>query len=361
MTYCRDCNHESEEFFDFSSVKNILMMTGSPVLNKPQDLGSQLSLIDPVNFGYERNFLDDYCQQSYYDKRWSFRPGGLERLTSRIADKFVMRDRHSANIVIPPQSIQYHDLVIDPETYPEQYGVMATLNKHAAILLEENKAMPILYIIALITRKRQAACYPEGIEIKNPEGEVIYKTECKESIKVDKLIKENGEWSGLIPELGDERIVVFSQFKGPLKELHKRLTTAGYKVARYDGDTPPDMRTEIQMDFDIKHTKPEDSKYQIVLCNYRTGGVGLNLTGATQVIELDSEWSPGKQSQARGRVDRIGQTKETTVHVIRLAGSIDQWLDQLNEQKADMVEGLENNIDAAQALRDAILGDTWDQ
>lgn len=356
---CNDCGNEAETFFEFNSAKNVLMMTGSPILNRPQDLWAQLNLIDPVNYSSERQFLRTYCYQDWYTKKWSFNPGGLERLVKQISSKFVKRDRESAGIKVPPQEIMNHDLTLDPEVYPEQYKVLQGLNRHATIILDSERAVSVLYMIALITRKRQATVYPEGIELKDPDGQVVYKVDCQESIKLDFLIKPNGELgsfstpTGLIPDLGKERIVVFSQFKSPLKELERRLSLAGYQVGRYDGDTPESIRQELQLDFDRK-TMGDEPKYQIMLCNYKTGGVGLNFTGATQVIILDREWSPGKEGQALGRVDRIGQTEETTVHVIRVKNSIDTWLDALINQKKDMIDGFESEVDLAQSLRDHI-------
>jgi len=357
MSTCRECDTVSTESYEFNSAKNVLMMTGSPILNRPQDLFAQLNLIDPLNYNSERRFLQAYCRQDWYTKKWSFAPGGLERLVKQISAKFVKRDRESAGITVPPQEIINHDLTLDPEEYPEQFKVLQGLNKHAAIILDSEKAVSILYLIALITRKRQAIVYPEGIELKDQDGQVVYKVDCHESIKLDKLIKANGETNsyetptGLIPDLGDERTVVFSQFKQPLKELERRLKAAGYSVARYDGDTPEDIRQEVQLDFDRK-TMPEKPKYQILLANYRAGGVGLNFTGATQMIILDREWSPGKEGQALGRIDRIGQTEETTVHVIRVKQSIDIWLDNLIQQKKEMIDGFESEIDLSQSLKD---------
>lgn len=349
---CRDCDHVEEDFFGSNSAKNVLMMTGSPILNRPQDLWAQLNLIDPVNYASERHFLQAYCRQDWYTKKWSFNPGGLERLVKQISAKFVKRDRETAGITVPPQTLINHDLTLDPAEYPEQFEVLQALNKHAAILLGDGKAVSILYLIALITRKRQAIVYPEGIELKDQDGQVVYKVDCHESIKLDRLIKEGtDEPEGLIPDLNGERMVVFSQFKQPLKELERRLKKAGYSVGRYDGDTPEAMRQELQLDFDRK-TMGEKPKYQIMLANYRAGGVGLNFTGATQVIILDREWSPGKEGQALGRVDRIGQTEETTVHVIRVKQSIDIWLDGLIAQKKEMIDGFDSEIDLADSLRD---------
>jgi predicted component of type VI protein secretion system len=40
--------------------------------------------------------------------------------------------------------------------------------------------------------------------------------------------------------------IVFSQFKTALSEFEKRLTAAGVRVARFDGDTPDKLRLEIK-------------------------------------------------------------------------------------------------------------------
>jgi SNF2 family DNA or RNA helicase len=155
-------------------------------------------------------------------------------------------------------------------------------------------------------------------------------------------------WEGLIPELTEDgnmelgsRVVVFSQFKGPLKELESRCNSAGISCVRFDGDTPQNIRDEAKMDFDRKYAEAEGytPKWQVMLANYRTGGVGLNFTAATETIILDKEWSPGKQDQAYGRTDRLGQTEHTNVHVLRIPRTIDVWMDQLNDEKAKMIDG----------------------
>lgn len=377
---CSACEYEPSEFFQFNSVKCVLPMTGTPILNKPHDLFALLTLIDPIAFNDQRRFLDMYAEQDIYTKKWKFQYGGLDRLTKQLASKFIMRDRHSAGIVIPPQDIQYYAMEFDKEEYPEQWKVMETLNKHAAILLGSesedgpNEILPVLYMIALITRKRQAIVWPAGIQLKNKEGMVMFNVSAYESIKLDKIIKRpNGdpEFSGLIPELvgiydednhngtgyDGERVVVFSQFKEPLKELEKRLQEANIPTVRYDGDTPADIRADAQIDFDAKFCNADDYqlKYQVILCNYKTGGVGLNFTGATQMIILDEEWNPGKADQAYGRIDRMGQTKETTVHVLRVKNSVDTWMAQLIQDKADMVEGFESTVNLQQEMYDAIM------
>lgn len=356
---CMRCDWQSNnthdfewDFLDRKSVKHVFPMTGTVILNKPQDLYAQLSLVDPVNFRSEHNYLRDYCMQDMYTNKWRFKPGGLESLKNKLSGKFLARDDKSAGVVRPKQSILIHDVELDPEQYPGQYRVIEQLSKHAQIIMEASKAkMNILATIALITRKRQANVWPAGIRLKNEEGDVVFSVgdEVKESVKLDKIITTDGS-EGLIPEFtedGDKqlgaRVAVFSQFKGPLEELERRCRNAGISVVRFDGDTPDAVAEEAKRDFDRRYADQEgyNYKWQVILANYRKGGVGLNFTSVTETIILDEEWNPGKQEQAYGRTDRIGQTQENNIHIIRIPRTIDSWMVALNEEKANLIQGFE--------------------
>lgn len=366
---CNNCEWTSRdndyEAYARCSVKNVFPMTGTPILNKPQDLFPMLNLLDPVGFYGERDFLYRYCIQNSYTLKWEFRPGGMESLVKNLSGKYIGRDRKSAGVVLPKQEILVHEIELDPADYPGQYKIVKEISEHAQILLESG-TMNILATITLILRKRQANVWPAGIKIKDAKGDVVWSVgdEITESVKLDRLARyENGEWTGLIPELTadgnmelGERVVLFSQFKEPLAELELRLTAAGISVARFDGDTPEALRAEIKTDFNRTYCDQPgyEKKYQVILCNYKTGGVGLNFTSATQMIILDEEWNPGKRDQAYNRIDRIGQTEETTVHILRIPRTVDSWMAALIHEKEQMIGGFEAESSLAQAMLEAL-------
>jgi len=359
----------SREFGDLRSVRNVFPMTGTPILNKPTDLFSMLSLIDPVHYSDKNRFNRTYCIQDSAGK-WMFQYGGLDRLVKNLSGKYIARDRKTAGVTLPKQDIVVHSIEMDSTIYPGQAKVIKDLSRHAMVILSNGAKLPILYTIALITRKRQANVWPAGIELKDENGIVVFSVgdEIKESIKLDRICGKAesglpGDYEGLIPDLtgnGDltngERIVVFSQFKTPLAELESRIKDAGISVVRFDGDTPEDIRNQVKIDFDRKYCDQigYEPRWQVVLANYKTGGVGLNFTAATQMIILDEEWNPGKQEQAFNRIDRIGQTEETTVHILRLEKTIDNWMADLIDSKRDMIEGFETKVDLQASLLKAM-------
>lgn len=366
---CFDCTYIQEEFGEFCSVKNVLPMTGTPILNKPQDIFPLLHLVNPVVFSDPRSFLVAYCRQNN-DGKWVFLPGGEARLASKLAGLYVARNRDQAGVKIPKQSIQVHELELDPALYPKQWEAYQILQKKSALLVndmlaeEENKAvLPVTAMIALITRERQMAVYPAGITFRHPKTkEILFQSDVTESIKLDYII--NPENKGLVPQFvldEEERVVVFSQFKQPLIELERRIKAAGISVVRYDGDTSKELAQEVQIDFDRRNQDPDKPhRWDVVLCHYKKGGVGLNLNAATQTILLDEEWNPGKEDQAHGRTDRMGQTEETTVHVLRIRNTVDMWMAKLIAAKGKMIEGFETHVDLQQELLDILRGEKKD-
>lgn len=336
------------------SVKNVFPMTGTPILNRPQELFPLLHLILPETFVFERDYLNDYCVQDAFTGYWGFRPGGMQRLISQLSGRYIGRDEKSAGVDLPPQEEIVHELEITPEEYPLQYRIIEQLTKHAQIILESGKKITPMATIALITRKRQANVWPGGIKLKNEDGEVIFEVseEVDESIKVDKVVKMVEEFT-----LSNERVVVFSQFTGSVREAAKRLERVGVKAVVLDGSTPSGLREQIKLDFDRSRfiNGETEPKWDVVLCNYKTGGQGVNFTAATQTIIVDEEWNPGKRDQAYARTRRIGQTERTQVHILRLKRTVDTWLANLIDLKEELVTGFEAGAsNLGQAMLDAM-------
>ena len=60
-----------------------------------------------------------------------------------------------------------------------------------------------------------------------------------------------------------------------------------------------------------------DPRIFCFILSTRSGGLGVNLTGADTVIFYDSDWNPTMDAQAQDRCHRIGQTRD--VHIYRRA------------------------------------------
>jgi len=63
-----------------------------------------------------------------------------------------------------------------------------------------------------------------------------------------------------------------------------------------------------------------DERIFVFILSTRSGGIGVNLTGADTVIFYDSDWNPTMDAQAQDRCHRIGQTRD--VHIYRYVQSL---------------------------------------
>lgn len=333
-----------------SSVANVIPMTGTPILNRPDEIFSMLHLIDPVAFDTVTNFQQDFCERDYKGK-WGWGYAGKSKLVKKIRGSYIGRSRGDAGVVLPKQAVNYIDIEIDAVSYPKQYKIMKMLAAEARIELENGKAASIFSALPLITRQRQAAVWPGGIWMNVEERDsngVIVETRKHvgamylESAKLDRCAE-------MIKDFVDQkqRVVVFSKFLEPLKEMMRRDVARG---CLYAGETDAYMKSRIKKNFDRAYA--EEPEWDVVYCQYDVAGLGLNLNAATQAIVLDQEWNEGMSDQAWKRIDRMGQTEETAVHILSIVnkqgGGIDKWMTSLIKDKAYMVAGLKNELQFAE-------------
>lgn len=105
-------------------------------------------------------------------------------------------------------------------------------------------------------------------------------------------------------------MLIFTQMTRMLDVLESFLNYHGHIYLRLDGTTKVEQRQVLMERFN------SDKRIFAFILSTRSGGVGVNLTGADTVIFYDSDWNPTMDAQAQDRCHRIGQTRD--VHIYRL-------------------------------------------
>ncbi|KAJ3487703.1 hypothetical protein NLJ89_g11688 [Agrocybe chaxingu] len=108
---------------------------------------------------------------------------------------------------------------------------------------------------------------------------------------------------------GGHRILIFTQMTRVLDILEIFLNFHGYLYLRLDGATKIEDRQYITERFNA------DPRIFCFISSSRSGGVGINLTGADTVIFYDSDFNPQMDRQCEDRAHRIGQIRD--VHIYR--------------------------------------------
>ena len=133
-----------------------------------------------------------------------------------------------------------------------------------------------------------------------------------------------------------EKVVLVSNYTATLDILETLLTSVGHSFLRLDGSTPSSKRQDL---VDTFNRTPASSHFAFLL-SAKSGGLGLNLVGASRLILFDVDWNPATDLQAMARIHRDGQKRPCIIYTFLLAGSIDEKIWQRQVTKL----GLASNI-----------------
>jgi SNF2 family DNA or RNA helicase len=129
-----------------------------------------------------------------------------------------------------------------------------------------------------------------------------------------------------------DKALVFTQFR----EMGERLAshfeeTLGCEIAFLHGGTPKRVRDDLVVRFQSEPHGP-----RVFILSVKAGGTGLNLTAANHVFHFDRWWNPAVEDQATDRAYRIGQTRAVQVHKLLCAGTVEEKIARMLEQKREL-------------------------
>jgi len=125
--------------------------------------------------------------------------------------------------------------------------------------------------------------------------------DCGKLQRLDLLLREL--------QAGGHRALIFTQMTKVLDILEQFLNIHGHRYLRLDGSTKVEQRQVLTDRFN------NDPRILVFILSTRSGGLGINLTGADTVIFYDLDWNPAMDKQCQDRCHRIGQTRD--VHIYR--------------------------------------------
>ncbi|MEO8854393.1 MAG: DEAD/DEAH box helicase [Ginsengibacter sp.] len=296
-----------------------MALSGTPVINNTFDLFSQLHFVVPGLFGSREFFKREYANpiDNLQDEE---KIATLKKLTA----PFILR-RTKEQVA--------KDLPEKTETI-----LWCTMNKLQRIVYEEilgstrsnlfleikskGLAKSKLSILQAMTKLRQVCSSP--LLLKDEEF-----SRCSESVKTEVLMEE------LDNILGKHKAIVFSQFAQMLHLLEDECQKRGIAYYHFDGQTPPDKRSER-----VKQFQKEDNNVHLFLISLKAGNTGLTLTAADYVFLFDPWWNNAVQEQAIDRTHRIGQTKNVFAYKMICKDTIEEKIISLQQKKKKLSEDL---------------------
>ena len=269
------------------------IMTGSPVTKNPLDLFSQCEFLDP--------FCLDFA--SYY----SFRNRYAEMRTANFSGRsvqIVAKFRHLDELAEKLKPFSYRVLKEDCLDLPaktfmkrtieltkEQKELYAQMKKMALAMLN-GKVVTTVTALTQIMRLHQITCG----HFTADDGSI-------QDIKNNRL----NELMDVLDEV-EGKIVIWAHYQYDVKKIIKEIQKVHGpgSVVDYYGLTPQEIRQTNRDKFQ------NDDNVRYLVGTPQTGGYGITLTAANNMIYYSNGYDLEKRLQSQDRIHRIGQKKPVT-------------------------------------------------
>lgn len=315
----------TEDFFELSQFfKYKIIMSGTPVANRPYDIWAQIYFLDNgISLG---NNFDDFKKKADLTNKLSSddeKKIEFENFISEIfgkISKFAIREtKSSAKLSLPGKKYIDCWTIFNPkqkEMYDElKSQLVVEIKKDGKNLIDD--ASPIL---KRIMRLVQITSNPKML---NSSINFISSKERE----LDSLLKE------IIGR--DEKVIVWTIYKFNVDYFCNKYSN--YNAVKIDGSMSIEERNSS-----INKFKYGDAK--VLIATPQSAKEGLTLTVANNAIFYDRSFSLDDYLQAQDRIHRISQTKDCNIYNIMIRGSIDEWINKLLLSKEKAASLVQNDI-----------------
>jgi SNF2 family DNA or RNA helicase len=310
-----------------AATKVRLLLSGTPVVNRPSELISQLDAIGRLDdFGGFWAFANRFC--GAYRSSYGWDLGGatnLPELNERLRSRcYVRRTKEQVLPELPAKqrATVAVDLTNRAEYERAERELIAWLRDRAA-----NDADFLREIAGLDADEQKVAKRARAAEAeaKARHAEALVRIEALKQLAARGKLDAVVEWVESFLESG-EKLVLFAHHREIVDALAQR-----FGAPSITGSTKLEDR---QAAVDAFQADPET---RLLVANIRAGGVGLTLTAASNVAFCELEWTPAAHDQAEDRCHRIGQSDSVTAWYLLADRTIDGEIARLIEAKRAVV------------------------
>jgi DNA repair and recombination protein RAD54B len=152
-----------------------------------------------------------------------------------------------------------------------------------------------------------------------------------------------------------EKIVIVSNYTQTLDMIERLLVSLSYTHCRLDGSTPAKNRQSLV----DKFNKSSQKDHFAFLLSAKSGGVGLNLIGASRIVLFDIDWNPATDLQAMARIHRDGQKLPCKIYRFMIQGGLDEKIYQRQIMKMGLANAVVDNKASASSFSREELKDLF--
>lgn len=271
---------------------NRILLSGTPVVNKPIDLFPQLAILGQLNrFGGVKGFKQRYCDGG----------NGATNLKELnwLLNKYCFFRREKVDVA--------KDL---PEK--QRQTILCEISNRN----EYNKA-----INDFTQYLKDNGCSDKEVA-KKLRGEILIRMLELKRISAKGKINEAKEFISDTISNG-EKLIVFCNLHQIVDELKSIFPKAVTVTGR-------DSIEQKQASIDSFQNNPD---IKLIICNIKAAGVGITLTASSRVAFIEYPWTYADCVQCEDRAHRIGQTNNVMCTYFLGKDTIDEYMYQMIQDK----------------------------
>ena len=295
-----------------------ILLSGTPVVNRPSDLLAQLSIMGRLSeFGGRSQFLAEYGggeQSKGFPNKSDDddKPRNLDKLSSELYSRCMIRREKSKVLTQLPDKTRT-DLYVEISNRDEYAMAESDLVEYLQTYTECTDVE--------IRRKMRMEALVKFMTLRSLSA----KGKVKQAIDFAKNFLANGK-----------PLILFCSLHEIVDELKKAFPNAVTVTGR-------DSMTMKQAAVDAF----QSGKSQLIICSIKAAGVGLTLTASSNVAFVEFPWTYSDCCQCEDRAHRIGQKDNVTCYYLIGKHTIDRTLYQIIHTKktiANQIMGTDDDI-----------------
>jgi len=303
-------------------IPHVIALSGTPIVNRPIEVYNAIHLINPDLFPNFWNYTHRYCNAVYNGFGWDFNgASNTEELHQRLVDTVMIR--RLKKDVLPDLPKKVRSFIPMELTNTNDYREA------------ENNFIEFL-------RKRKGS---EAAE-RASNAQALVEIEILKQLAVKGKMGQAIEWIRNFIDI-DSKLVVFAVHRNVIDILMETFCDVAVKV---DGSVTQSNRQRAVDSFQ------NNDEIRLFIGNIQAAGVGITLTASSNVAFLELPWTPGAVTQAEDRCHRIGQQDSVNIHYLLAAGTIEERIARLLDQKRKVLDAvLDGEITTTESLLSELM------
>lgn len=283
---------------------SVLLLSGTPVTNRPSELVSQLEIMGMLSrFGGKWAFLKRYTAARHNGFGWDTSgASNLIELNTKLRQNcYIRRTKDEVLKELPEKSRNIVHLEPGGSGFKEYRAAEDDL----VSFLRSN-----------------------GFKSKD-SNEHMARTQVLKRLAAWSKMDAVEEWIDSFLESCDRKLVVFAHNVDVVDHLSNK-----YGGLRVSGRDSMEERQHAVDSFQ------NDKAARVIILNLQAGGVGITLTSGSDVVFVQMGWTPAEHDQAEDRCHRIGQKNHVQAWYLLASGTIDEDIYDLVDSKRSIVDAV---------------------